>query len=380
MATKQVATSWEGVLAAAKAAGVRFPELVAAQWALESGWGKHTSGKHNYFGLKGSGTAQSTTEYVDGKPVTVKAEFLDFASFDACLQHLVALWYEDWEGYKGVNRAANRDAAARELVKQGYATDPAYAEKLIKLMNEKAPGVAEPVKASSGKAQAKPVLFRIEAVQDTWLKKRLAQSAELGEKEKVAVPRGKGYAVCAYSELAADGHARVELGGGAGTWFVFEAHWRKVQGGGEAMPASVDWADFNCLITPNLSVGEVLQWDKRRIPGPGSAVQTRLLRTAAEFQRIREAWGRPLGVTSFYRPEPINQQVGGVPGSKHVSGEAFDVYPVDRSLESFYQWIRGRWTGGLGDGQRKGFVHLDVAGGGRFVPGGGVRPSREWDY
>jgi uncharacterized protein YcbK (DUF882 family) len=85
-------------------------------------------------------------------------------------------------------------------------------------------------------------------------------------------------------------------------------------------------------------------------------------------------------VTSFYRPEPINSQVGGVPGSKHTTGEAFDIYPVDRSLESFYQWIRVRWTGGLGDGRPRGFIHLDTRGGGGFVPGAGVRPAAEWIY
>jgi len=105
-----------------------------------------------------------------------------------------------------------------------------------------------------------------------------------------------------------------------------------------------------------------------------------LVRTAAEFQQVRDAWGRPLGITSFYRPEPINGQVGGVPGSRHTTGEAFDVYAVDRSLESFYQWIRTRWTGGLGDGRGRGFIHLDVRGGGGFVPGAGARPAAEWLY
>ena len=378
MATKQATTSWDGVMAAAKAAGAKFPELVAAQWALESGWGKHTSGKHNYFGLKGKGSTRMTTEFINGARVHVEADFLDFPDLEACVQYLVSRWHKDWEEYEGVNRAATREVAARELVKQGYATDPGYAEKLIKLMDEKAP--AKGPGTTVVKAAPKPILFRIEAAQDTWLKKQPVQAAELGEKDKVAVPRGKAYAVCGVTEVAADGHARVELAAGAGTWFVFEGHWRKGQGEGGALPSSVDWGDFDCLVTPNLSVGEVLQWDKRRVPAEGAAVRTRLLRTAAEFQRIREAWGRPLGVTSFYRPEPINQQVGGVPGSKHTTGEAFDVYPVDRSLESFYQWIRGRWTGGLGDGRHRGFVHLDVAGGGRFVPGGGARPSREWTY
>jgi GH24 family phage-related lysozyme (muramidase) len=226
----------------------------------------------------------------------------------------------------------------------------------------------------------KPSLFRIEATQDTWLKKEPFASTELGEKQKVAVAKGKSYAVSAYAEAPADAHALVELAGGAGTWYVYEPHWKRDLPSGEAMPSSVDWADFGCLVTPNLTVGEVLQWDKRRVPGPNASVRSKLLRTAAEFQKVRDAWGQPLGLTSFYRPEPINAQVGGVPGSRHTTGEAFDLYPTTRSLESFYQWIRTRWSGGLGDGRNRGFIHLDTRGGGGFVPGSGARPAAEWLY
>jgi hypothetical protein len=303
---------------------------------------------------------------------------MDFQDLGSCVKYLVTRWYKDWDKYEGVDRAPTLEAAAKALVQQGYATDPKYAEKLLRLVEEHAPVVAE--EKPVVKANPKPILYRIEAVQATWLKKEPVQAAALGEKEKVFCEAGRDYAVIAYSECAADAHARVELAAGAGTWFLFEPHWRKVVGSGEAMQAEIDWGDFNCLVTPNLTVGEILQWDKRRVPGPGASVRMRLLRTAAEFQRVREAWGRPLGVTSFYRPEPINAQVGGVPGSRHVSGEAFDVYPVDRSLESFYQWIRRRWTGGLGDGRARGFIHLDTRGGGGFVPGAGARPAAEWIY
>lgn len=376
---KSYPNTWQGVVQAAKDAGAKWAQLVAAQWALESGYGKHTSGRNNYFGLKGAGTTRMTTEYVNGARVHIEADFLDFPDLGACVRYLVTRWYKDWDKYEGVDRAPTLEAAAKELVKQGYATDPAYAEKLLRICDEngaKAEKPATPVV----KANPKPILYRVEAMQATWLKKEPVQAAELGEKEKVYCPKGRDYAVVAYSEVAADGHARVELASGGGTWFLFEPHWRKVIGSGEAMRAEVDWSDFNCLVTPNLSVGEILQWDKRRVPGPAASVRTRLLRTAAEFQRVREAWGRPLGVTSFYRPEPINGEVGGVPGSRHVSGEAFDIYPVDRSLESFYQWIRTRWTGGLGDGRPRGFIHFDTRGGGGFVPGAGARPAAEWVY
>ena len=239
-------------------------------------------------------------------------------------------------------------------------------------------------KQSQSKSQESsepPVLLRMKALRETWLKKEAKPADDLGDKQKVRVVQGKVYAVSAYTESAADAHAQVELAGGAGTWFVYEPHWRKLQDAGVQLTAeAVDWSDFNCLVTPNLTVGEVLQWDRRRTPAANSAVRARLMRTATEFQSVRTAWERSLGVTSFYRPEPINGQVGGVPGSRHVSGEAFDIYPVDRTLESFYQWIRVRWTGGLGDGRNRGFVHLDIRGGGGFVPGAGVRPAAEWLY
>jgi len=375
---KTYPNTWAGVEQAARDAGAKHVSLVAAQWALESGFGKHMSGRNNAFGIKGRGTVKSTTEFINGARVHVDAEFMDFPDLGACVKYLVTRWYKDWDQYEGVDRAPTPEAAAKELVKQGYATDPRYAEKLIKLLEEHAPRtqLAKPVV----KADPKPILFRIQATQATWLKKERVQASELGEKEKVLVPAGRDYAVVAYTELAADAHAQVELASGAGTWFLFEPHWEKVIGSGEFMRPEVDWNDFDCRVTPNLSVGEIVSFDKRRIPGPAASVRTRLLRTAAEFQRVREAWGRPLGVTSFYRPEPVNRQVGGVPGSRHVTGEAFDIYPVDHSLESFYAWIKRRWTGGLGDGRHRGFVHLDTRGGGGFVPGAGVRPAAEWTY
>lgn len=374
--------TWEGVVTAAEVAGAKYPELVAAQWALESGWGKSVSGVNNYFGIKGKGTKTTTQEYENGKPVTITAEFQDFPDLGACIQYLVDRWHKDWKQYQGVNRASNAQEAARALVTQGYATDPAYAEKLIKLMAQKAEGKG--ASSSGAKASGKgSVLFRLEAGCDTYLKKEPKQASELGEKELVEVPGGKAYGVMAYEEVAADAHARVELEGGAGTWYVFEPHWRRMQGAGKgvkSLSGEVNWNDFNYKVTPNLTVGEILQWDKRRVPSADSAVRAWLVATAKEYQAVRDAWGASLGVTSFYRPDPINSEVGGVKGSQHTKGLAMDVYPVKGDLEAFYQWIRVRWTGGLGDGRSRGFIHLDRRDGGHFVPGAGVRPAVEWLY
>jgi hypothetical protein len=131
-----VENTWKGVKAAAQLAGAKYPEVVAAQWALESGYGKHTSGENNYFGLKGEGTERETKEFINGQWITIQAGFIDFPDLQTCVTYLVDRWYRDYQRYKGVNRASSPEECARLLVAEGYATDPQYADKLIKLMRE----------------------------------------------------------------------------------------------------------------------------------------------------------------------------------------------------------------------------------------------------
>ena len=52
--TSDIDNTWGGIEAAARKHGSRYPELVAAQWRLESGSGKHMSGRNNPFGGGGS--------------------------------------------------------------------------------------------------------------------------------------------------------------------------------------------------------------------------------------------------------------------------------------------------------------------------------------
>ena len=133
-----IPNTWEGIYAYARESGARYPELVAAQWALESGYGKHLAGKNNFFGLKGTGgTMSQTQEWVNGNWVTIKDSFLDFPSRATCVDYLIKLWYFDYKNYKGVNNAASSEAAAQMLKSEGYATDPGYVEKLIRIMREK---------------------------------------------------------------------------------------------------------------------------------------------------------------------------------------------------------------------------------------------------
>ncbi|ACT65660.1 hypothetical protein PSS2_gp098 [Cyanophage PSS2] len=145
-------TTWQSVYSEAKNAGAKFPEVVCAQWALESGYGQHLSGKNNFFGIKGSpGTKVQTQEWSNGSFITIEAEFKDFDSSYDCVEYLVDRWYEDFDGYKGVNRAETAEECAELLKVEGYATDPAYVEKLLGLMD------ANPMPQEAPEAPSKPL-------------------------------------------------------------------------------------------------------------------------------------------------------------------------------------------------------------------------------
>jgi hypothetical protein len=131
------APNWKAVEAVASQKGARWPQVVAAQWALESGWGKATSGRNNFFGIKGTpGTSHETKEFLNGKWVTITDTFKDYPSPEACIDDLIRLWYKDYKGYKGVNRATSWEECCHLLRREGYATDPDYPRKLIRLIME----------------------------------------------------------------------------------------------------------------------------------------------------------------------------------------------------------------------------------------------------
>ena len=137
---KEPELSWGGVLAMAKLAGAKYPEVAAAQCALESGWFKHETGTFNILGIKATNgepySMCTTWEHYDGKDVTIQAKFKDFDSYQDCINQLVEQWYEDYRGYKGVNRANSVGECCQLLVAEGYATDPHYASKLMGIINQ----------------------------------------------------------------------------------------------------------------------------------------------------------------------------------------------------------------------------------------------------
>lgn len=47
------------------------------------------------------------------------------------------------------------------------------------------------------------------------------------------------------------------------------------------------------------------------------------------ISKVREAWGRPLKISSGYRPPNVNSSVGGVEKSAHMSCQAVDIVDND---------------------------------------------------
>ena len=215
----------------------------------------------------------------------------------------------------------------------------------------------------------------------SFLKKAPIGNRYLSSEGRQGFETGESLQVVAVEDIAEDSHIWVTLADTNEKWAMYMPHWKEES----ARPSldvfeRVDWGDFGAHLSPYLTVGQVLQYDKRRRPQVGSKEEEELFYIAGQYSLIREAWGGPLGVTSGYRPEPINTQVGGHPGSYHAKGMALDIYPVGESCSVFYRWLAKRWTGGLGDGCGRGFVHIDTRDDGEFVARAGVKPAVIWSY
>ncbi|REJ12310.1 MAG: hypothetical protein C6W58_16910 [Bacillaceae bacterium] len=120
--------------------------LVIAQACLESNFGQSglaQNGK-NLFGIKGSYNGQSvtmkTTEYRNGKPYKTDAAFRKYPSWVESLEDLAQLYTNgvswDKNKYKSIIGETNYVTACKKVQECGYATDPNYAAKLIRIIEK----------------------------------------------------------------------------------------------------------------------------------------------------------------------------------------------------------------------------------------------------
>ena len=123
------------------------PQVLVAQAALETGWGRgiarHLDGRssNNLFGIKaGSGwqgetVSVVTLEYRDGIPVRERTPFRSYNSPADSFQDYVNYLQNNPRYKEALMTTNNPTQFVSSLQDAGYATDPAYADKILGVLN-----------------------------------------------------------------------------------------------------------------------------------------------------------------------------------------------------------------------------------------------------
>lgn len=126
------------------------PEVLIAQAALETGWGRaiqrHPDGKSsfNLFNIKadqrwdGEKVVANTLEFKDGIAQWQKAWFRSYDSYKESFRDYIDFLKSNPRYSMALAKAGDSNEFARQLSKAGYATDPDYSNKMIRVMENKA--------------------------------------------------------------------------------------------------------------------------------------------------------------------------------------------------------------------------------------------------
>lgn len=128
---------------AAKALGVD-PSLLIAQAALETGWGqkmvKNSQGSsNNLFNIKadrswkGDKVATQTLEFHDNVPVKERASFRSYSSYEESFNDFVRFLNQNPRYQSALQHDNSSERFIHGIHKAGYATDPNYADKVLKV-------------------------------------------------------------------------------------------------------------------------------------------------------------------------------------------------------------------------------------------------------
>jgi len=140
-----VSDLWPHAEKAAASLGISADVLVA-QSALETGWGRHTMKKadgsvaFNLFGIKanhgwgGQSVVHNTLEFRQGAMQQESARFRAYDSVADALDDYVSFVKGHSRYQQALQQAGNDSGYIRELHKAGYATDPDYADKILGIM------------------------------------------------------------------------------------------------------------------------------------------------------------------------------------------------------------------------------------------------------
>ena len=102
--------------------------------------------------------------------------------------------------------------------------------------------------------------------------------------------------------------------------------------------------DPNQKLSENFTLGEFIASDtakKKGIDNTPTLVDIYHMQELCVYvlQPIRDAWGKPIKVTSGFRCYKLNRAVGGSPTSVHPRGWAADLKPVSGSYKEFEEFV-----------------------------------------
>ena len=87
-----------------------------------------------------------------------------------------------------------------------------------------------------------------------------------------------------------------------------------------------------------------------------------IIKIAQNLELVRDKIGRPIQITSWYRPPAVNRSVGGASNSRHLVGDAADVQVPGMTPHQLYRLINEFWGDRGGLGRYNWGVHFDTRG------------------
>ncbi len=240
----------------------------------------------------------------------------------------------------------------------------------------------------------------LEVLQATLFKRRPVQSDQLAESEKFPAAQGTVWKLVAYALSDANSpsfnaHLKFTLKyeqdyiQKLSTWYVYAPHVQVERNGVRVYPpalskpqpspiyqgtafklpgsSSTFYTDQPIVPGGSFTWGEATK-DATRIPTSVTIVNN-IIALARELQKARTQIGRSFVINSWYRPPAINEAVGGVSNSQHLTGKAVDVQISGYSGRRVANILMLSWTGGIGIYNTiPDIVHLDIG------------PKRTWGF
>ncbi|MGR5284932.1 flagellar assembly peptidoglycan hydrolase FlgJ [Vibrio maritimus] len=121
--------------------------LLLAQAALETGWGQKVvnnsqGSSNNLFNIKadrswgGDKVATQTLEYHQNVPVQERAAFRSYRTYEDSFNDYVKFLNENPRYQSALNRSEGSESFIRDIHQAGYATDPSYADKVLRVKKQ----------------------------------------------------------------------------------------------------------------------------------------------------------------------------------------------------------------------------------------------------